>query len=339
MRNYYITNNLISSKVDKMRLVKDRTAKEVSQSEIGTISYDSRKKLIAVGAAFEEPVLIYKYPYMKLFKKITHREKIPLTEDDELTADDKSIVEIKGVKFRKGKILSPIKILFSKTSPHLLIAYTNGDILIYNIVTWKKQTELFLPESITSVQLAKKGKFLYLITSWEITIIDTLTWKITKTKKLEDIQIQSAILTENAKTLFIISDKKRVRSFDFETLEEKNVFKGHKSGINMIRLSPDEKILATCGNDGKISLFNAENGDFLGHCLGHADEVHAIDFSTNCKFLVSSSEDETMRLWDISTFKCVKIIQNVPNAFAMKIYKDLLVMGNVAGDICTFRIY
>lgn len=321
-----------------MRVVKDRTAKNVSQSEIGTISFDPRKKLIAVGA-FEEPVFIYRYPYMKLFKKIIHREKIPLTEEEELTVDDKSIVEIKGAKFRKGKVLSPINVLFSQTSPHLIVAYTNGDILIYNIQTWKKETELFLPESITSVQLAKKGKFLFLITSWEITIINTLNWKITKTKKLEEIQIQNAILTEDFKTIFIISDKKRVRSFNFETLEEENVFKGHKSGINMIRLSPDEKILATCGNDGKISLFNAENGEFVGHLLGHADEVHAIDFSSNCKFLVSSSEDETLRLWDVVTFKCVKIIQNVPNAFTMKIYGDLLVLGTVSGDIFTFRIY
>ena len=321
-----------------MRLIKDRTAIEVSQSEIGTISFDPRKKLIAVGA-FEEPVFIYRYPYMKLFKKITHREKIPLTEEEELNIDEKSIIEIKGVKFRKGKILSPIKILFSQSSPHLIIAYANGDILIYNIVSWKKHTELFIPESITSVQLANKGKFLFLITSWEITIIDTLTWKIIKTKKLEDIQIQNAILTEDFKSIFIISDKKRVRSFNFKTLKEENVFKGHKSGINMIRLSPDEKILATCGNDGKISLFNAENGEFIGHLLGHADEVHAIDFSSNGKFLVSCSEDEKMRLWDVSTFKCVKIIQNIPNAFAMKIYKDLLVMGTVSGDIFTFRIY
>ncbi len=321
-----------------MRIVKDRTANDITQSEIGTMSYDSRKKLIAVGA-FEEPVLIYRYPYMKLFKKITHREKVPLVEGDELTLDEKSIVEVKGVKFRKGKVLSPIKVLFSKTSPHLIIAYTNGDILVYNIQTWKKQTELFLPESITSVQLTKKGKLLFLITNWEITIIDTITWKITKTKKLEDIQIKSAILTENSKTIYIISDKKRVRSFNFDTLEEENVFKGHKSGINMIRLSPDEKTLATCGNDGKISLFNAENGELYGLCLGHADEVHSMDFSSNGKFMVSSSEDNTIRLWDVLTFKCVKIIQNIPNAFAMKIYKDLLVMGTVSGDIFTFRIY
>ncbi len=93
---------------------------------------------------------------MKLFKKITHREKVPLIEGDELSLDEKSIVEIKGAKFRKGKILSPIKVLFSQTSPHLIIAYTNGDILIYNIQTWKKQIELVLPESITSVQLVEK---------------------------------------------------------------------------------------------------------------------------------------------------------------------------------------
>jgi len=146
-------------------------------------------------------------------------------------------------------------------------------------------------------------------------------------------------MTENFKTIFIISDKKRARSFNYKTLEEENVFKGHKSGINMIRLSPDEKTLATCGNDGKISLFNATSGEFLSFMIGHADEVHSLDFSSNGKFLVSSSEDETLRLWDVSTYKCVKIIQNVPNAFTMKIYNDLLVMGTVSGDIFTFKIY
>ena len=338
MKYNYIINSLCSKGIKKIRITKDRTANEVSQSEIRTISYDSRKKLIAVGA-FEEPVLIYRYPYLKLFKKITHREKVPLVEGDEFTIDEKSIVEINGTKFQKGKVLSPIKVLFSQTSPHLIIAYTNGDILIYNIQTWEKQIELILPEPITSVQLAKEGKFLFLITNWEINVIETSTWKIIKTKKLEDILIQKAILTEDCKTLFIISDKKRVRSFNYETLEEENVFKGHKSGINMIRLSPDEKTLATCGNDGKISLFNAKSGEFLSFMIGHADEVHSLDFSSNGKYLASSSEDETLRLWDNLTYKCVKIIQNVPNAFTMKIYGDLLIMGTVTGDIFTFKIY
>jgi len=196
MKYNYIINSLSSKGIKKIRITKDRTANEVSQSEIRTISYESRKKLIAVGA-FEEPVLIYRYPYLKLFKKITHREKVPLVEGDELIIDEKSIVEINGTQFQKGKVLSPIKVLFSQTSPHLIIAYTNGDILVYNIQTWEKQIELILPESITSVQLANEGKLLFLITTWEITVIDTSTWEIIKTKKLEDILIQKAILTED----------------------------------------------------------------------------------------------------------------------------------------------
>ncbi len=55
-------NNPFSKGIKIIRISKDRTANEVSQSEIRTISYDSRKKFIAVGA-FEEPVLIYRYPY------------------------------------------------------------------------------------------------------------------------------------------------------------------------------------------------------------------------------------------------------------------------------------
>ncbi|MHA1720125.1 MAG: WD40 repeat domain-containing protein [Promethearchaeota archaeon] len=321
-----------------MRVIKDRTVKEVTNSEIYSISFDARNKYIAVGA-FEEPVLIYRYPYMKLFKKISHRERVPIVDGEELNIDKKFLVEINGKKYKKGKILSPIKVIFSKRSPHLIVAYTNGDILIYNTQAWKKEKDLRLSESIIAIQLVDNGKLLFLITTWEITVIDTSNWKILRTKKIDDILIQKAILTDDYKELFIVSDKKRVKSINCDTLEENNVFKGHKSGINMIRLSPDEEIIGTCGNDGKISLFNAKNGEFLSYLIGHSDEVHSIEFSSNGKFLVSSSEDNTLRLWDILTYKCVKIIQNVPNSFDMKRYGELLVMGTVSGDIITFRIY
>ena len=123
--------------------------------------------------------------------------------------------------------------------------------------------------------------------------------------------------------------------------DEQELFrlKAHNSGINMIRFSPDQQMIASCGNDGKISLFDVNTGEIMTHLIGHTDEVHAFAFSPKGNYLVSSSEDNSLRLWDIQTFKCVKIIKNIPAAYTMQIQGQYLILGNVEGGIMIFKMF
>ncbi|MHA1583953.1 MAG: hypothetical protein ACTSWL_01750 [Promethearchaeota archaeon] len=323
-----------------MRLVKDRSLSEVSDSEILSIAFEPRKKFIA-SSAFEEAVLIHRYPFMKLSKKIIHRNNLPINKEEiELYDENQLKYDDQGNIFLKGEILTTKSLNFSKDGKYLIIGYINGDILIYNTISWKKEYELKLPNEICNMHFVQDGKLLFVsLADWNLILIETTNWKIAQEKQLDIQSTGMAILAEDLSTFFIIADKKHVKAIDFDTLEEVANYKGHKTGINMIGLSPDQNILTTCGNDGKLCLFNAKTGDLISYLMGHTDEIHSFIFSEKGDYIVSSSEDQTVRLWDAKTFKCVKIMQSIPNAFAMRRYGDVVIQGNVEGEIQTFKMY
>jgi len=324
-----------------MKLIKDKYVNDLSQSEISCISFEPRKKFLA-SASYHEAVLLQRYPIMKLFKKIIHREKLPLDPNQDISEIDEKLLKTSasGEQYSKGEIISATHLLFNSAGSQLIIAYINGDISIYDTRLWKKIGDLQVEGQITSMSLTQKGTTLFIGTlDSNLYLISTKTWKVRKQSLLDSANNGRMIITEDLKTLYMVADKKRVRAVDFKTLEEQMVFKGHKSGINMIRLSPDESVLATCGNDGKMCLFDTNTGELLSLLLGHTDEVHACIFSIKGDYIVSSSEDMSVRLWDAATFKCVKIIQGIPNAFAMERYENIIIMGNVDGGLQSFKIF
>ena len=64
-----------------MQLSKDRKIKDIHESEIRCVALNETCNFIAT-CADEEPVIIRKYPYMKMAKKIVHREKVSAEDDD-----------------------------------------------------------------------------------------------------------------------------------------------------------------------------------------------------------------------------------------------------------------
>ncbi|MHA1521576.1 MAG: hypothetical protein ACTSRK_15455 [Promethearchaeota archaeon] len=333
-----------------MRLLKDRN-QNASSSEIISIAFDPIRKIIA-SSAFEEPVLIHRYPYMKLFKKIIHREKLPEMDQenaliymkqtgkiDESQLDKLEAIENKELKI-KGEILTATQVLFTSNGQSLIIGYSNGDLLIYNTRTWKKTKEFQLNAKIIATRFINSEESLLVnLANWDLIFINPTKWEISETKKVKTANLGEILVNDDRSNLFLIIDNKRIVILDYKKEEEIHRMKAHNSGINMMRLSPNQKILATCGNDSKISMFDVESGELISYLIGHTDEVHSFAFSQNGDFLVSSSEDYSIRLWDTATFKCVKVMQNIPAAFAMSSYPQHLILGNVEGEVMTFRMY
>jgi WD40 repeat protein len=332
-----------------MQFLKDRKIKDIHEGEIQCLALNETSNFFAT-CADEEPVLIRKYPFMKLIKKIVHREHIP-AEDDEL---EYNLIKNRNVSFDisknneeagdasqkiiKGPIISASKILFSNSGSLFYIGYQNGDLLIFNTKSWEKIIELNLEIGICNIQLSQDESLLYVINlDCDIIIIETTNWEIQEKKQIKTPNTGYGILSQDATTLFTVADKKRVRSIDVTSLDEKLVFKGHKSGINKIRLSPDESMLATCGNDNKICIFDAQTGDLRHLLLGHSDEVYSMVFTSDNQYLISSSEDYTLRLWDLNSYKTIKTLEEVPNARDLLLVKNFLISGNVDGEIRFFR--
>ncbi|MCF2140365.1 MAG: hypothetical protein K9W44_09965 [Candidatus Lokiarchaeota archaeon] len=334
-----------------MRLLKDRFQKSISGSEIISVAFEPRQKFIA-SSAFEEPVQVFRYPYMKLFKKIIHREKLPEMNQenaliymkqtgkiDESQLDKLEAIQNNEIKI-KGRILTANKVLFTPNGQFLVIGYSNGDLLVYNTRSWKKVMEKEFNSKIIGMRFIKNGSEIIInLANWEILFLNPTTWDVKEHKQISTQNLGEILVNDQKSILNLISDRKRLLILNYK--DEKEIFrlKAHNSGINMIRLSPDQKILASCGNDGKICLFNIKTGEMITHLIGHTDEVHAFAFSPKGDYLISSSEDYTLRLWDISTFKCVKVMKNIAAAYTMQVVGQFLVMGNVEGGIMVFKLF
>ncbi len=98
----------------------------------------------------------------------------------------------------------------------------------------------------------------------------------------------------------------------------KSVFAQTLGSVLSVAFSPDGQILATADVDSEIRLWLVSDGKQLLSCKGHTNWVHSVAFSPIPPnppsqggiggILASGSEDQTIRIWDINTGECLKIL-------------------------------
>ncbi|MDY7022276.1 MAG: WD40 repeat domain-containing protein, partial [Cyanobacteriota bacterium] len=71
-----------------------------------------------------------------------------------------------------------------------------------------------------------------------------------------------------------------------------------------VALGPQNQ-LVTGDDDGKILLWNSEDGQKLGIFQGKTKGVKSITFSPNGDLIASGSDDQTVRIWKVSTGECL----------------------------------
>ncbi|KAG5636248.1 hypothetical protein H0H81_008651 [Sphagnurus paluster] len=77
---------------------------------------------------------------------------------------------------------------------------------------------------------------------------------------------------------------------------------GLRNGINCIAFSPDGKHVAY-GSGYDIRIWEIITGDITGKFSGHTNLVVSLSYSPDGKCIASSSDDKTIRLWDVATGK------------------------------------
>jgi WD40 repeat protein len=84
-------------------------------------------------------------------------------------------------------------------------------------------------------------------------------------------------------------------------------YKGHSKGVYAVTVGKvdGKTVVASGGKDGKIRLWNPENGKTVGTLAGHKKIIYSLSFGTMADrpVLLSGSTDGTIRLWDPETRK------------------------------------
>ncbi|KAL6232277.1 nuclear distribution protein nudF [Aspergillus navahoensis] len=110
-----------------------------------------------------------------------------------------------------------------------------------------------------------------------------------------------------------------IKIWDWELGEIERTLKGHIRGVSGLDYGGQKgnTLLASCSSDLTIKLWDPSK-DYanIRTLSGHDHSVSAVRFLTsNDNHLISASRDGTLRIWDVSTGFCVKVIKSATESW------------------------
>uniref|UniRef100_A0A7S4QZD4 U3 small nucleolar RNA-associated protein 13 C-terminal domain-containing protein n=1 Tax=Alexandrium monilatum TaxID=311494 RepID=A0A7S4QZD4_9DINO len=96
---------------------------------------------------------------------------------------------------------------------------------------------------------------------------------------------------------------------DFMIEKAKAVVVAHSKEVNHVVVSPNNKLIASGGQDKLIRLWKFPQGDLLGECKGHRRGIWCVAFSPVDQVVASASGDATVRLWNLRDYSAIRSFQ------------------------------
>ncbi|CEG67325.1 hypothetical protein RMATCC62417_03771 [Rhizopus microsporus] len=119
-------------------------------------------------------------------------------------------------------------------------------------------------------------------------------------KRHHSASITCLQLSEANNTLITGSQDKTVTVWNLETGQVLRQLKGHSRPIRTLQF--DDTKLVTGSSDHTLRIWNYNTGQCIRTLEGHTDGVNHLHF--NCRLLASGSADATIKVWNFQTGEC-----------------------------------
>jgi WD40 repeat protein len=171
-------------------------------------------------------------------------------------------------------------------------------------------------ENINSIALSDNGKFIlsasddHTIKLWLST-----TGQCIRTFTGHKNAVKSICFHSNGRKFISTSADKTIREWSLISGKCLKTFTPEEGFdvANIAIYNPDASKVFTAHNDKKIRVWDAKSGNFLKVFGEESDHhtlmVYSLAFSPDHQFLISSSEDFSIKIWDVATEKCIKTLK------------------------------
>jgi WD40 repeat protein/serine/threonine protein kinase len=211
-----------------------------------------------------------------------------------------------------------LSVAFASDGQRLASAGQDGKIKLWDAATGKELATAIKGHAgaIMSVAFSKDGKRLASggkdksVIVWDAVKGDVVWTSPAKTYEVNCVSLSadgSRVAWADQSGAITIADlPKDAKDKDKEPV----TFHAHSGGITSVTFGGDEKnpdkIIATAGQDGRVALWDAVNGQLLLVLKGHGSGVMSVAFSKDGKRLASASKDGTVKMWDAKTGQDIK---------------------------------
>jgi len=114
----------------------------------------------------------------------------------------------------------------------------------------------------------------------------------------------------NQENMFISGDIRGIiRIWDLKRPKKKCIKKIFiRSRFKLIK-ALTQGLLASIKNDTQIGIYRYKERKCVITLQGHTDCINDLEFSPSENWLLSCSNDKTIRIWSMSTFECVQVLE------------------------------
>jgi len=205
---------------------------------------------------------------------------------------------------------------FHPTEPWVLSGLYSGNLFLYDYNTQAliKQVEVGMLPVRNAKFVARK--------QWIIAACDDMSLHVYNYNTLEKIKqieahtdyIRSVCIHPSNPWILSCSDDMTVKLWDWDkSWQNVTTFEGHAHYVMMAQFNPkDTHIFATASLDRTIKVWGTQGGNAAHFSLsGHERGVNCVEYSPSGEkpYLVSGSDDKTVRVWDYQTKQCVQVLQ------------------------------
>jgi WD40 repeat protein len=88
-----------------------------------------------------------------------------------------------------------------------------------------------------------------------------------------------------------------VRLWSASSSRPQRSFKAHEGRVTSVAFAPNDRLLASAGEDGQVKLWDLRSGRPPRVFRGHAGPVHSVAFSADGRRVMSAGQDGVIRVW------------------------------------------
>lgn len=196
---------------------------------------------------------------------------------------------LKELKGHKTRVYS---IAFSPDGGLLASGSIDGTIILWDTKSWGIHRKIKI-RAVSALAFSIDGTMLAVASyddiakRFPIVILDTNTWKVSKTIAGHKSIVMSLAFSSNNLTIASGSGDNTIKLWNIKSNKMTRHFKGHPDEIMSLEYSPDGKILASCGDANTIKLWNTKTGKCIrthnvSHpCIAFLPDSHAYAIGSN----------------------------------------------------------